>query len=334
MRRFLCAALLAMSACLFGVAAAAHEIRPAYLQIDEVSPHQYDVIWRTPLLSGMRLPVALALPEGAKNLSEPIVITRSDSLIERRRFDIPGGIEGKRITIVGLEGTITDALVRLSFLGGRQVTEMLHPSQPYLDVDPSRGWLDVARVYGVQGVEHILQGVDHLLFVFGLMLLVTNRWMLVKTITAFTLAHSITLAAATFGLIHVPSAPLNAAIALSILFLGVEVIKARRGETSLAIRQPWIVAFLFGLLHGIGFATGLSVLGLPTSAIPLALLSFNVGVEIGQLLFVAMILLLVGAFRQLQMQWPPLVAQTPAYLVGCLGAYWTIERIVVMGAGL
>lgn len=325
---------LAVVTCFFGFAAAAHEIRPAYLQIDEVAPHEYDVTWRTPLMSGMRLPVALALPEGAKIVSEPIVITRSDSSIERRHFDIPGGIEGKRITIVGLEGTITDALVRLSFLDGRQVTEMLHPSQPYLDVEPSRGWLDVVRVYGVQGIEHILQGVDHLLFVFGLMLLVTNRLMLIKTITAFTLAHSLTLAAATFGLIQVPSAPLNAAIALSILFLGVEVIKARRGETSLAVRQPWAVAFLFGLLHGIGFASGLSMLGLPTSAIPLALLSFNVGVEIGQLLFVAMILILVSAFRQLDMRWPPLVARTPAYLVGSLGAYWAIDRIVMMGGGL
>jgi hydrogenase/urease accessory protein HupE len=259
-------------------------------------------------------------------VSQPIVMTRSDSMIERRRVEIPGGIEGKRVALVGLEATITDALVRLSFLDGRQMTEIVHPSRPYLDVQPSRGWTEIASVYLLQGVRHILEGFDHLLFVFGLMLLVKSGWMLVKTITAFTIAHSLTLAAATYGIVHIPSAPLEAAIAASILFLGVEAIKAQEGKIGLAARWPWAIAFAFGLLHGIGFASGLSMIGLPPSAIPLALVSFNVGVELGQLLFVAVIVLATFAVRRLFVRLPLLVTRAPLYFVGCLGAYWMIER--------
>jgi hypothetical protein len=318
--------LLVIAGCLAGLPATAHEIRPAYLQIDEVAPRTYDVVWRTPLLSGMRLPVALALPEEARDLNEPIVLTRSDSLIERRRVQIPDGIEGKRIVLVGLEGTITDALVRLSFQDGRQLTEIVRPARPYLEVAPSRGWVDVARVYVVEGIWHILEGFDHLLFIFGLMLLVNDRWMLVKTITAFTLAHSITLAAATYGIVSVPAAPLQAAIAASILFLGVEVPKAQRGELGFAAKRPWAVAFAFGLLHGIGFASGLSMIGLPPSAIPLALVSFNIGVEVGQLIFVAVVLAGVFALDQFRLPLPQFVRKAPGFAVGCLGSYWMLER--------
>ena len=319
--------LLVLTCC----SAIAHEIRPAYLEIRETSAERYEASWRTPLMSGMRLPVALALPDSARNMSLPVIIERSDAIIERRDVEIPGGLPGKRLRFVGLEATITDVLVRLSFLDGRQLTAMVRPSRPYLDVDPSRGSIEVAKVYGVEGVEHILGGLDHLLFVFGLMLLVRDRWMLLKTITAFTLAHSLTLAAATFDLIHVPAGPLEAAIALSILFLGVEVIRAGQGGTSLAIQWPWAMAFAFGLLHGLAFASGLSMIGLPPADIPLALLAFNVGVEIGQLMFVAGILVLALGIRQLQIRTPRLVAGAPAYLVGCLGAYWTIDRIAMMG---
>lgn len=333
MKRLTGLVLLVLQVCLAGLGASAHEIRPAYLQIDQVAADTYDVVWRTPLLSGMRLPVVLALPEGTRDVREPILLTRSDSLVERRRVEISGGIEGKRIALVGLDATITDALVRLSFQDGRQVTEIVRPSRPFVDVAASRGWIEVGRVYLIEGVRHILEGFDHLLFIFGLMLLVKDGWMLVKTITAFTVAHSITLAAATYGMVHVPSAPLQAAIAASILFLGVEVVKAQQGELGLAARRPWAVAFAFGLLHGIGFASGLSMIGLPPSAIPLALLSFNVGVEIGQLLFVAVVLTGAFALRRLNVPWPAFARKAPVYVVGCLGAYWMIERgsAIVMG---
>jgi hydrogenase/urease accessory protein HupE len=184
------------------------------------------------------------------------------------------------------------------------------------------------------GVEHILLGVDHLLFVLGLFLLVVDRWTLVKTITAFTIAHSITLAIATLGYATAPLPPLNAAIALSILSLGAEIVRRYRGEATFTIGHPWIVAFAFGLLHGFGFASGLTALGLPRAEIPLALLLFNVGVEIGQIFFVAVIVLLERAFRTLAITWPRVVAVLPAYAVGSLGAYWTIQRtLMLLGGG-
>ena len=180
------------------------------------------------------------------------------------------------------------------------------------------------------GVEHILTGVDHLLFVLGLLLIARDRWMLLKTITAFTLAHSITLAIATLGWANAPAPPLNAAIALSIFFLGPEMVRAKRGGTSLAIQHPWVVAFAFGLLHGFGFASGLSALGLPHSQLPFALLLFNLGVEAGQLFFVAIILLLMRSFRLLEIRWPRLTEWFPAYVVGSLGAYWTFQRTAIL----
>ena len=180
------------------------------------------------------------------------------------------------------------------------------------------------------GVEHIWLGVDHLLFVFGLLLLVKSRWMLLKTVTAFTVAHSITLALATLGYAHLPGPPLNAAIAFSILILGIEIVRSRSGKTGITILHPWIVAFAFGLLHGFGFASGLSALGLPAADIPLALVMFNVGVEIGQVSFVLLILLLERSFRQLEIHWPRWVQALPGYTVGSLGAFWTIQRAAML----
>jgi len=312
-------------------AARAHETRPAYLELKETAPGQFSVIWRTPVLAGMRLPIALKLPDGVRNVEEPSVQELPDSLLERRSVDAgPNGLAGKRIEFPGLQFTITDVLVRIERLDGTHATELVRPPRPWLEIAAPRGTLATASIFLAQGVEHILLGVDHLLFVLGLLLIVRTPWMLVKTITAFTVAHSITLAIATLGVAHVPAAPLNAAIALSILFIGPEILRAWRGETSFTIRHPWVVAFAFGLLHGFGFASGLAAIGLPQADIPLALLMFNVGVEIGQLAFVALILLLVRAFMALQVHWPRPVALLPAYVVGSLGAFWTIQRLMLM----
>jgi hypothetical protein len=185
---------------------------------------------------------------------------------------------------------------------------------------------DAAKRYVGLGIEHILLGVDHLLFVLGLLLIVRGPWMLVKTITAFTLAHSITLALATLGVVHVPARPVDAAIALSIVFLAAEILHARQGRPGLAARKPWVVAFAFGLLHGLGFAAALTQLGLPQSESPLALLFFNVGVEIGQLMFVGVFLALGWALRQLQVTWPRWSEAVPAYAIGTIAAFWFIER--------
>jgi hypothetical protein len=151
--------------------------------------------------------------------------------------------------------------VRIERLDGAHSTELVHPSRPYIEIPAPRGALATATIFLTQGIEHILLGADHLLFVLGLVLIVRSPWMLVKTISAFTVAHSITLAAATLGLASIPAPPLNAAIALSILFLGPEIVRSWRGETSFTIRHPWVVAFAFGLLHGFGFASGLTSAG-------------------------------------------------------------------------
>jgi hypothetical protein len=325
-------ALLALTVAL--PEARAHETRPIYLELKETAPGQFSVLYRTPVLSGMRLPVALKLPEGVRNLEEPDVQELTDSLLERRRIDAgPAGLAGKRIEFPGLQLTITDVLVRVERLDGTTATELVRPPRPWFEIAAPRGTLATALVFLAQGIEHILLGADHLLFVLGLLAIVRMPWMLVKTITAFTVAHSITLAIATVGYASVPAAPLNAAIALSILFLGPEIVRAWRGESSFTIRHPWVVAFAFGLLHGFGFASGLTALGLPQREIPLALLAFNVGVEIGQLAFVALVLLLARAFKVLQVHWPRAVELLPAYVVGSLGAFWTIQRVALMVEG-
>ena len=325
------AALLLLSA--LSPALQAHETRPAYLQIDETQPDNYAIVWRTPVSAGMRLPILLQLPKATKNLATPTTQELTDSLVERRSIRVEGGLGGQRIEFVGLQATITDVLVRVHLLDGRSWSTIVRPSQAWIEITPTQGRLGTAGTFIAQGIRHILFGADHLLFVLGLLLIVKDRWMLVKTVSAFTLAHSITLALATLGYASVPVAPLNAAIALSILFLGPEIVRIWRGQTSFTIRHPWVVAFAFGLLHGFGFASALTSAGLPRAELPLALLSFNVGVEIGQLAFVLLVLLLERAFRILRIHWPRWAAALPGYAVGCLGAFWSIQRFAVLLSG-
>ena len=311
--------------------ASAHESRPAYLEVKETSAGQFSLLWRTPVLAGMRIPIALKLPDDVKNLREPSVQELADSFLERRWIDAgPNGLAGQRIEFPGLQGTITDVLVRVEMLDGRSWTTIVHPSQPWVEITAAQTRLEVMGTFIVQGIRHILFGADHMLFVLGLLLIVKDRWMLLKTITAFTVAHSITLAIATLGYAEAPVLPLNAAIALSILFLGPEIVRSWRGETSFTIRHPWVVAFAFGLLHGFGFASALTSAGLPKAELPVALLSFNVGVEIGQLSFVALILSLERAFRILEVRWPRWAEALPGYTVGSLGAFWTVQRLAIM----
>jgi hydrogenase/urease accessory protein HupE len=221
-------------------------------------------------------------------------------------------------------------LVRLKPAGGRTQVAVLRTPADVFIVPEQAGRVQAAAAYFQLGLDHILKGVDHLLFVLGLLLLVQDRMMLIKTITAFTVAHSITLAIATLGYASVALPPLNVAIALSIFYLGPEIIRKQRGKTSLTIEYPWLVAFVFGLLHGFGFASGLTSLGLPQADIPFALLMFNLGVEFGQLCFVFIILALVHSFKRLEIVWPQWVTALPCYTVGSLGAFWTIQRVAIL----
>ncbi|HET6349500.1 MAG TPA: HupE/UreJ family protein [Candidatus Krumholzibacteria bacterium] len=315
-------------------AAFAHELRPAYLQLREVEPNTFDVLWKVPARGdNLRLGLYVRLPERCHNLTQPRGFIAGMAYVERWRVTADNGLAGAVVSVDGLSSTLTDVLVRVEFLDGATQMTRLVPSSPSFTVTPSPGTWQIVRTYVALGYEHILLGLDHLLFVFGLLLIVRSRRTLLKTITAFTVAHSITLAIATLGYAHAPLAPLNVAIAMSILFLGPEIVRSWRGETSLTLRYPWVVAFGFGLLHGFGFASGLTTAGMAPSAIPQALLWFNVGVELGQVSFVVVVLAMARAFRVLEMRWPLWIERLPGYAVGMFGAFWTIQRAAMMFAG-
>jgi hydrogenase/urease accessory protein HupE len=331
-------AFLLLSALLLALvatpAAHAHEIRPAFLEFRETAPDTYAVLWKVPLLNNAPSGFSPLLPTDSKITSDIARETTNSTYFERYTLTVPGGLTGQTLSLTGPASALADVLVRIVRADNTVQFLRLNPATPTAVVEAAPGAWSAAATFLRLGIEHILLGVDHLLFVLGLLLIVRDRWMLLKTITAFTVAHSITLAVATLGYASAPIPPLNAAIALSILFLGPEIVRVQRGQTSLTIRRPWLVAFAFGLLHGFGFASGLTSLGLSHAEIPWALLSFNVGVEMGQLFFVVIILLLERSFTVLAMQWPRWAQALPSYTVGGLGAYWTIQRVWVMVAAM
>ena len=332
-RRFWLVTILFLLASLLAVPTAwAHDARPAYLEIKETSPNQFSMVWRRPVLAGMRLPVVLTMPGDVKNRKEPFEQELADSLLERRWIDAgANGLAGKRIEFRGLQATITDVLVRVEMLDGRRWTTLVHPSQPWLDLTGAPSKLQVAGAYLRLGIEHIWTGVDHLLFILALMILVKGTRRLIATVTAFTIAHSLTLAGATLGLVHAPQKPIEAAIALSIIFVACEIVHAHEGRLRLTEQWPWIVAFSFGLLHGFGFAGALSEVGLPQTAIPVALLFFNIGVEIGQLLFIAAILSLMALGRWFVQReaipQPAWAWRIAPYSIGGVAAFWMVQRV-------
>lgn len=314
-------------------AALAHEARPGFLELHETGPETYSLLWKKPSGGEVEIQIAPVMPEGCRLATSDRQPLSPGAVIVRGTLTCAGGLAGKTIEIAGLPATITDVLVRLHHADGRLESHLLRPATPSVTLGGVTTAGERSLGYVQMGVQHILLGVDHLLFVLGLLLIVSDRWMLVKTITSFTLAHSLTLAIATLGYASAPLPPLNAAIALSILFLGPEIARRWRGETSFTIRHPWVVAFAFGLLHGFGFASGLSAMGLPQAEIPLALLLFNVGVEIGQVAFVLLVILLERSFHLLEVRWPRLVERLPGYAVGTLGAFWAIQRTLVLLGG-
>lgn len=307
--------------------AAAHEVRPAYLQIDETAPAQFSVLWKVPAVGDRRLALYMRFPAECRNLGEPAGSIDGAAYLERWKMSCDGGLRDRSVTVDGLRTSMTDVLVRISWTDGTNELARLTPEQPVLLLKGAQGALQVAWTYFVLGVEHILGGIDHLLFVLALMLLIRERWMLVKTITAFTLAHSITLAGAALGYFSLPQKPVEATIALSIAFVASELVKMKPGERRLSEAYPWVVAFSFGLLHGLGFAGALKEIGLPQKDVPLALLAFNLGVEAGQLMFVAAVLLIYAALRNMTAVPFQRARVAAAYLIGIVAAVWFIDRV-------
>ena len=307
--------------------AAAHELRPAYLELAETLPGHFSVLWKVPAAGDRRLGLYLRLPATCRNITEPAGAIANNAYFERWKVSCDGGLKGKTIAIDGLRSTLTDVLARISWADGSVEVERLTPEQPSLTLKGAQTVLEVARTYFMLGVEHILGGIDHLLFVLALMLLIRDPWMLLKTITAFTVAHSITLTGAALGYMSLPQAPVEAVIALSIAFVARELILTKPGERRLSEAYPWAVAFSFGLLHGFGFAGALNEIGLPHADVPMALFTFNLGVEAGQLAFVAAVIILFRATAGLaRLPLPPL-RTAMAYGIGTAAAFWLLTRL-------
>lgn len=322
--------LLTLLAVIWSLGAAAHEVRPAYLLVQDISsadsPDRYDFTWRVPEAGeGIPLTIFVVMPDSCGVRGEAVRWSERNMRVSKWIADCAGGLSGRTLEIGDLSSAVTDVLVRYERLDGTTQVVRLSPTSTSFEVTASETWLQVAATYTLLGIEHILLGIDHLLFVLALLIIVADWRKLVATITSFTLAHSVTLGAASLGWVYVPQQPVEAVIALSILFVAMEIVHWRDGRPGITRRWPWVVAFVFGLLHGFGFAGALANIGLPEHAIPLSLLFFNVGVELGQLAFIAAALLVWAALRRFS--WPQWAWRVPVYAIGSMAAFWTIDRI-------
>jgi hydrogenase/urease accessory protein HupE len=328
MRALRCLALAWMALMWSGVALA-HEIRPAYLEIAEHLPDRLEITWKQPVVGEVALPLTPSLSSGWLDPGRASATHTDTYLIRRWQVkDSLASLEGQRLSIEGLQPTLTDVLVRIVPANAGEIVRHIKPDQPHWTIPPLSSATPAVPHYFTLGIEHIWTGIDHLLFVLGLMLLATGFADLLKTITAFTFAHSLTLVASALELIRVPSAPVEAVIALSIMFLAVELVQLRRGQPGWAARHTWLIALTFGLLHGLGFAGALSEVGLPAERIPLALLLFNVGIEVGQIVFVCGVLVVL---RMLALKLPRAadrIGSAMPHLIGSLAGFWFVERTV------
>ena len=320
--------LLLLLCCVASRAATADEFRPALLQITETQQGWYSILWKVPLQNGQALAISPKLPAHLRQVGPASTRIQQWSAIQESTWSSDSGsIVGNTIKIDGLSALPIDVIVQIDLLDGSEHSAILRPSSPeYVVPERATSWM-VAGAYWKIGTIHILEGFDHLLFVLALILIIPNLWMLLKTITAFTIAHSISLALATIGVLNMPGAPTEAVISLSILFLAVEIVHSREGKKTLTEQYPWVVALAFGLFHGLGFAGALAEVGLPQQEIPLALLMFNVGVETGQVLFVAAVVLVRAGIMRLPFAWPQGSWKLLPYAIGSIAAFWTVQRV-------
>jgi hydrogenase/urease accessory protein HupE len=320
--------LILICCALFASPAAAHEVRPCYLELKQTSADTYEVLWKVPATSDdRRLAVYVVFPPEAKELVPRHGFFSNNAYIERSRIQLQGGLDGQTVRIDGLNATKIDVLARVERSNGATQTARLLPDMASFVVEATPSAWSVSATYLRLGVEHILTGIDHLLYILGMLFLVKGWRRIIATMTAFTLTHSITLSAAALGFVHVPGPPVEATIALSIVFVAREIVLARRGRSGLMQQWPWVISFTFGLLHGFGFAGALSEVGLPAHAIPVALLFFNVGVEIGQLIFVAAVLGVFELVRRATIPVPAWGMRMAPYAIGAVASFWFIQRI-------
>lgn len=326
-----CGRLLVLLGLLLSGTSYAHELQPGFAALKQIDKVRWQIYWRIPDVAGRAMAIDLLLPEACLPHTGPNVVSKSGSWEADWVAMCEGGLAGKQIAIPGLEQTQTDVLVRFAALDGTPIFLRLNADTTTVTLPRNPDWRTVFAVYSGLGFEHILEGWDHLLFLFALLVLIPHFWRLVGAVTAFTVAHSLTLVASTIGWISLPGAPVEAVIALSIVFLAIEIISAQKDENRLSQRAPWLVTFAFGLLHGLGFAGALREIGLPQADIPLALLAFNVGVELGQLAFVTIAAIVLSLLflplgqRAVKARRTLVVAL--AYTIGGVSSYWLIERI-------
>ena len=314
---------------ILAVSASADEIRPALLDIKEQNTGLFAVTWKVPTRGDRVLAITPQLPESLERVGSPSVQDVPGARVEKTTYkNNAESLTGQRVVIDGLQALQTDVLLLVQLQDGTQHSAILRPASPEFTIPRQASKLAVASDYWRMGTTHILEGADHLLFVLALLLIVSGLGELIKAVTAFTVAHSITLAQATLGMVNMPAAPTEAIIALSILFLATEIIHKHNGQISLTERYPWVIAFAFGLFHGLGFAGALSEIGVPQHEVPLALLMFNVGVETGQLLFIAVVLTLIAVLKRLPLTAPQGAWRVLPYSIGGVAAFWTIDRVV------
>ena len=313
----------------------AHEVRPAYLQLHQTGAETYDVLWKVPARGeDLRLSIYVELPKNCTRESPPRGAFGDNAFTEQWGIKCANGLIGNSVQINGLKATMTDVLVRIERLDGTTQIARLTPSAPSFVVAAAPSPTQVGKIYLLLGIEHILTGWDHLLYILAMLLLVKGWKRVVATMSAFTATHSLTLTAAALGWVNVPQRPVEACIALSILFVTSEIVRERNGNSGLTARWPWAISFTFGLLHGFGFAGALAEVGLPQKAIPVALLFFNLGVEVGQLIFVvgvfAIALLARQASHRFTVPRPTWSWRLPPYAIGAVAAFWFLQRIAVM----
>lgn len=321
--------ILVLLACFFlGTPALADELRPAYVELTQQEDGDWKLLWKASAQSRLGATGEAIIPEICSANGEPQKRFAASNILTTINLTCDGPLAEQTIGLKALELSSTDALVRIAPLNKEVQTLRLTPDEPIATIAGEDEIANVASTYTIIGIEHIILGFDHLLFVLALVLLLKGGWLVAKTVTAFTIAHSVTLIGTTLGYLSLPSQPVEAVIALSIVFLAVEIVKAKPEEQRLSERFPWIVAFLFGLLHGFGFAGALAEIGLPKDDVPLALLTFNLGVEIGQLVIVAIGLAALALIKRFNEAWLLPTKTATAYGIGIIATYWFIERMI------